>query len=465
MTFETDDHIGGIMEYQENLRDIVVDILLDIEKNQTPSHVALGRMLQKFQYLENHERRFISRLTKGTLERQITLDWMIGRFSSVKVKKMKPVIRAIIRMSVYQLFYMDGVPVSAVCNEAVKLTKKRGFKNLSGFVNGILRNMSRDPKKCQPDPENLSVFYSQPQWLVDEWTARYGKDQTKKISAWFLNPAPVTIRLVKGRISAEEFEAQMAAEGITAVRHSLIPNAYRISGFDYLESIDAFIDGCITVMDVSSMLAVKAAAIKPQDQIIDVCAAPGGKSLMAAELLEGSGHITARDLTEDKVALIEENIERLGAEHISAMVWDATVKREADKETADIVIADLPCSGLGVIGRKPDIRLRVLPEDLTSLAALQRQILTEVSDYVKPGGHLIYSTCTVSQEENENNVKWFLEHFPFEAESLEGVVPTQIKSETIPEGYVQLLPGTYDTDGFFIARFRKKQENKGYDYQ
>ncbi len=444
------------MEYQENLRDIVVDILLDIEKNKTPSHVALGRMLQKYQYLENHERRFISRLTKGTLERQITLDWMIERFSSVKVKKMKPVIKTIMRMSVYQLFYMDGVPVSAVCNEAVKLTKKRGFKNLSGFVNGILRNMSRNPERCQPDPENLSVCYSQPQWLVDDWIKRYGRAQTEKMSAWFLNPVPVTVRLIKGRISAEAFEAKMAAEGITAVRHPLISEAYTISGFDYLESVDLFLDGAITVQDVSSMLAVKAAGVKPGDQVIDVCAAPGGKSLMAAEALEGKGHITARDLTEDKIALIEENIDRLGARQISAMVWDATVKREADKETADVVIADLPCSGLGVIGRKPDIRLRVQPEDLTALAKLQRQILTAVSDYVKPGGHLVYSTCTVSREENENNVQWFLAHFPFEAESLEGLIPDQIKEAAVSKGYVQLLPGEYDTDGFFIARFRKK---------
>lgn len=446
------------MEYQENLRDIVCDILLDIEKNHTPSHVALGRMLQKYQYLENHERRFISRLTKGTLERQITLDWMIGRFSSVKVKKMKPVIRAIMRMSVYQLFYMDGVPVSAVCNEAVKLTKKRGFKNLSGFVNGILRNMSRNPEKCKPDPENLSVFYSQPQWLVDDWTDRFGKAQTEKMSAWFLNPVPVTVRLISGRITPEDFEAQMAGDGITAVRHPLIPEAYTISGFDYLESVDAFTDGCITVQDVSSMLAVKAAGIKPGDEVIDVCAAPGGKSLMAAEALKGQGHITARDLTEDKIALIEENIDRLGAENISAMVWDATVKREADIKTADVVIADLPCSGLGVIGRKPDIRLRVQPQDLTDLSKLQREILTAVSGYVKPGGHLVYSTCTVSIEENENNVQWFLKHFPFEAESLEGLIPDQIKEESVDRGYVQLLPGAYDTDGFFIARFRRKTE-------
>lgn len=444
------------MEYQENLRDIVCDILLDIEKNHTPSHVALGRMLQKYQYLENHERRFISRLTKGTLERQITLDWMIGRFSSVKVKKMKPVIRAIMRMSVYQLFYMDGVPVSAVCNEAVKLTKKRGFKNLSGFVNGILRNMSRNPEKCQPVSENLSVFYGQPQWLVDDWTKRFGKAQTEKMSAWFLKPVPVTVRLVKGRISADEFEAEMAAAKITAVKHPLVEEAYTISGFDYLESVDAFLNGCITVQDVSSMLAVKAAGVKAGDEVIDVCAAPGGKSLMAAEALNGRGHITARDLTEDKIALIEENIDRLGTENISAMVWDATVYREADKEKADVVIADLPCSGLGVIGRKPDIRLRVQPEDLEDLSALQRQILTAVASYVKPGGHLIYSTCTVSEAENENNVHWFLEHFPFEAESLEGLIPDQIKEATIPEGYVQLLPGEYDTDGFFIARFRRK---------
>lgn len=185
------------MTNSENLRDVVCDLLLEIEREQMPSHVAIRRMLEKYQYLSAGERRFISRLTRGTLERQITLDWMIERFSSVKIKKMKPVIRTILRMSVYQIKYMDGVPESAVCNEAVKLAKKRGFKNLSGFVNGILRNMIRNPEKLKVPEDDLPVCYSQPRWLADYWEQRYGRENTVKMFEWFLKEQPLTVRLRK----------------------------------------------------------------------------------------------------------------------------------------------------------------------------------------------------------------------------------------------------------------------------
>ena len=196
--------------------------------------------------------------------------------------------------------------------------------------------------------------------------------------------------------------------------------------------------------------------MKPTDRVIDVCASPGGKSIQISELLNGGGLIISRDLTESKVALIEENIQRMDAEHIQAECHDALVSVPEDKETADVVIADLPCSGLGVIGRKADIKYRVSREDIEALAKLQRDILTVVSDYVKPGGCLIYSTCTVNPEENEENVRWFQEYFPFETESLRGFLPKGISSDTMERGYIQLMPGEYGTDGFFIARFRRR---------
>ena len=197
---------------------------------------------------------------------------------------------------------------------------------------------------------------------------------------------------------------------VTAVQNTLVTEAFELKGYDYLGALPEFQEGLCTVQDVSSMLAVKAAGIKPSDKVIDVCAAPGGKSIQASELLE-DGEITARDLTENKVALIEENILRMGAEHIQAQCQDALEFVAEDEGTADVVIADLPCSGLGVIGRKPDIRYRMSREDMKSLARLQREILTVVSRYVKPGGTLIYSTCTVNPEENEENVRWFWRTF------------------------------------------------------
>lgn len=445
------------MTNSENLRDIVCDLLLEIERTQTPSHVAIRRMLEKYQYLENNERRFITRLTKGTLERRETLDALIERFSSVKVKKMKPVIRTILRMSVYQMQYMDGVPVSAVCNEAVKLTKKRGFKSLGGFVNGILRNMARQPEKMVISEDNLSLYYSQPQWLTESWIQTYGEAQTKQMFEYFLKEQPLTVRVCQNRISLEEFQKRMEAQGITAIQNAWVPEAFTLKGFDYLGALPEFREGLCTVQDVSSMLAVKAAGIKSTDYVVDVCAAPGGKSIYMSELLGDNGKIISRDLTEAKVALIEENIERLGAKHIEVQCQDALTWVADDKEKADVVFADLPCSGLGVLGRKADIKHRVTPEDLKALAQLQKDILKVVYGYVKPGGCLIYSTCTVNRMENEDNVRWFEENFPFELESLEEFLPKKMKKDSVKHGYIQLLPGEYGTDGFFIARFRRKK--------
>lgn len=444
------------MTNSENLRDIVCDLLLEIEKTGTPSHVAIRRMLEKYQYLGNSERRFITRLTKGTLERKETLDYLIQRFSSVKVKKMKPVIRTILRMSVYQMQYMDGVPVSAVCNEAVKLAKKRGFKSLSGFVNGILRNMARQPEKMELPKDNLSVYYSQPQWLVDKWTQDYGVEQTKAMFEYFLKEQPLTVRVCQNRISAEDFKKRMEMQKVTAVQNAWLEEAFELKGYDYLGALPEFKEGLCTVQDVSSMLVAKAAGVRLEDHIIDVCAAPGGKSIQISELLGDNGKIISRDLTEAKVELIEENIERLDAKHIQAECQDALELVPEDRASADIVIADLPCSGLGVIGRKADIKYRVTPADLKALQNLQRDILKVVSEYVKPGGCLIYSTCTVNRGENEANVQWFKEKFPFELESLEGYLPEGLVNDTAKQGYIQLLPGEYGTDGFFIARFRRK---------
>lgn len=442
------------MTNSENLRDIVCDILLEIEREQTPSHMAIRRMLEKYQYLAGGERRFISRLSRGTLERRLTLDWMINQFSKVKANKMKPVIRTILRMSAYQLQYMDGVPVSAVCNEAVKLAKKRGFKNLAGFVNGVLRNMSRNPEKLRVPDSDMSAFYSQPEWLVKYWTECYGREKTRKIFEYFLQESHMNVRVCKNRIKPEKFMERMAAQKVTAIQSSLIPEAFTLKGYDYLGALPEFKEGLCTVQDISSMLVAKAAAPGPSDRIIDVCAAPGGKSIQLSEMLT-EGRVTARDLTENKTELIEENIRRMGAEHITVQCQDALVFVAEDEAAADIVIADLPCSGLGVIGRKPDIKYRMNRESMKTLAGLQRDILSQVSGYVKPGGVLIYSTCTVNPEENEENVRWFLREFPFETESLKDYLPGEIVSETMESGYIQLMPGDYGTDGFFIARFRR----------
>ena len=441
-------------------RQIVLEVLTLIIKEGKFCHVVLGNVLDKYQYLEKRERAFITRVTEGTLEHMTEIDYIINQFSKVKVNKMKPVIRNILRMSVYQLKYMDTVPDSAVCNEAVKLAVKKGFHTLKGFVNGVLRNIARnlDNIKWPEDKiEALEVKYSMPSWIVKLWIDKYGIEKTEDILKDFQAEKPVTIRGIRSKISPEDLVKELETEGVKVVPHPYVEGGFYISDYDYLGSLDSFNEGHFAVQDVSSMLVGVLADPKEGDKVIDVCAAPGGKSLHMADLLNGTGHVDARDLTEYKVDLINDNIERLGLLNISADVKDASVKYSEDINTADIVIADLPCSGLGVLGKKADLKYKTQESDPEELSKIQRSILNAVCDYVKEGGVLMYSTCTIHPFENEDNVRWFLkEHPEFEIENLKEKVCDELKTGVSEEGWLQTLPGIHKCDGFFICRLVKK---------
>lgn len=385
-------------------------MLLAIDRDGQYSHLVLRDVLDKYQYLSKQERAFLTRLTEGTVERMLTLDYVIDQFSKTKVKKMKPLIRELMRLSVYQIMYMDGVPDAAVCNEAVRLARKRGFSGLSGFVNGVLRSVARGWKDVAF--QNESVRYSVPEWIIDGWNADYGRDVTEKMLEAFMQPAKITVRTNTQKCTPEELKDRLSQEGVTVEAIEGISYAFALSGFDYLAGLGSFQDGWFYVQDISSMTVAHAADPKKGDYIIDVCAAPGGKSSHLAELLDGSGMVEARDLTEYKVGLIEENILRHDLHNMKAVQQDATLFDEASVEKADILICDLPCSGLGVIGRKSDIRYKMTAEKAHDLAVLQQEMLDTVWKYVKRGGKLIYSTCTIHKEENEDNVAAFLQKHP-----------------------------------------------------
>ncbi len=445
-----------------NERELVLGILLEITRDGEYGHIALRNTLSKYQYLEKRERAFITRVVEGTLEHMLEIDYIINQFSKVKVNKMKPVIRTIIRSAVYQILYMDSVPNSAVCNEAVKLASKKGFVNLKGFVNGVLRNIDRNVSNIQyPDKKNmieyLSVRYSMPVWILEKWKKSYDWDQMERMLQGFLKERGTSIRCNLNRISKEELVKKLQEEGVTVKQHPYLEYALEISGYDYLGDLESFEDGDFQVQDLSSMLVAEAASPKEGDYVIDVCAAPGGKSLHIADKLKGTGHVEARDLTDYKVDLIWENIERSQMENIEAVRMDALKYDAASEEKADIVIADLPCSGLGVIGKKSDIKYKMTEKTQEELQKLQREILAVVHRYVKPGGTLIYSTCTINAEENIENVRWFLEQYPeFETRSLEPVLCSELKG-SVEEGCLQLLPGIHESDGFFISAFHKKK--------
>ena len=434
-----------------NTREIILDILLEITDRQALSHQVLKQALEKYQYLEKRDRSFITIVTEGTLENLIQIDYILNQYSKVKTKKMKPVILNILRMSVYQIRFMNSIPDSAVCNEAVKLASKRGFYQLKGFVNGILRNIVRNkdnpdfPDASEDLVKHLSIVYSMPEWIVTQWIADYGMEQTKNVLQAFLKEAPLTIRTNLSKITPEELEIRLKAEGVQAEKiiceeAPQLDYAFQIFGFDYLNRLESFREGLFYVQDISSMLVAELADPKENDFVIDVCAAPGGKSVHLAEKLHGTGMVEARDLTEYKVELIQENIERHQLSNMCAVQKDATVLDEASVGKADVVIADLPCSGLGVMRKKTDIKYKMTLETEKELVVLQQKMLDTVCLYVKAGGTLLYSTCTMDKMENEDNVAWFLEHHPeFELVKMQQIFPKE----------------TYG-DGFFLTKLQKK---------
>lgn len=429
-----------------SVRELVLDILIEVNEKEQYSHLVIRDVLNKYQYLEKQERAFLTRLAEGTIEHMLEMDFIIDSFSKIKVKKMKPLIRNLLRMSVYQLKYMDSIPDAAVCNEAVKLARKRGFGQLRGFVNGVLRNIARELSHLQYPDEKLEairfleVTYSVPAWIIEQWVKDYGFEKAKAICESFLQESPITIRTNLTKTTPAELKQKLIAEGVTVKEIETLSYAFEISGYDYLQSLSSFEEGLFYVQDVSSMMVAEIAAPDMGSYIIDVCAAPGGKSSHLAEKLEGTGRVEARDLTEYKVSLIEENIVRHGLENMNAVQIDATIYDEASEEKADVLICDLPCSGLGVMGKKTDIRYKMTKEKQKELVQLQRKILDTVHTYVKKGGILVYSTCTIHKDENTGNVAWFVEKYPeFEV----------LFSE-------QIFPGEEYHDGFFIAKLRRK---------
>ena len=434
-------------------REIVLDVLLEVLEKGNFVHLVLNQALKKYQYLEKADRAFITRVTEGTLDALNQMDDVINRYSKMSTQKMKPVIRNLLRLSVYQILYMDRVPDSAVCNEAVKLAAKRHFAGLKGFVNGVLRTIARNKETIVfQDPW---VELCLPEWLYKMWFFEYGGERTAAMARSFLKEGATTVRVKPEKI--EEAMESLKKQGVTVKEEPLFPGILYLKNYDYLESLDAFQNGWLQVQDLSSALVGKLAPPQKGSLVLDVCAAPGGKSLHM-ELMMGSGQVEAQDVSDRKTALIEENARRGGFENVVCRTWDARVLDESMVEKADLVLADLPCSGLGILGKKPDIKWRMSPEQMKELEALQREILSVVWRYVKPGGRLVYSTCTVNPGENQKNAKWFEESFPFEPVDLSGRLGPDFGEESLKNGWIQLLPGIHPGDGFFISVFRKKEQ-------
>lgn len=445
----------------ENTREIVLDMLLLVDKEEVYSHRIIRDVLFKYDYLSGQEKAFIKRLFEGTIERRIELDYILNTVSSVPVKKMKPLIRNLLRMSTYQILYMDSVPNAAAVSEAVKLAGKRKFVNLKGFVNGILRKLAKGYQVILPDEEKnpvsyLSVVCSMPEWIVKHFLNSYSYEEVKKLLEALLAVRPVTIRFAPmPQTEKEALIKKMQADGVEVKEHPYVKEACYLYNCENMAALPGFYEGKFTVQDASSMLAVAAAGIKEGDKVLDICAAPGGKSMLAATYAGVNGLVEARDVSEFKVESIEENIERMGLTNIRTKVFDATVADDSMAEWADVVLADVPCSGLGVMGKKRDIKYRQKEESLAEIVTLQKSILKQAVNYVKPGGTLLFSTCTINPSENEEMVAFINRELGLVPDSVEQYVKKLPGTDTAKEGYLQLLPHVHDTDGFFFARFKK----------
>ena len=445
-----------------NTREIILDMLCEICEKGSYSHIVLRQTLRKYQYLDKRDRAFITRITEGTLENRILLDYIIDKFSNVKVKKMKPLIRNLLRMSVYQIMFMDSVPVSATCNEAVKLAIKRSFGQLRGFVNGVLRAVIRNkdeikyPNASENLVEYLNVVYSMPSWIVEQLIVQYGAEEASRIiKAMSTHSEAICVRANTTDSTIEDIIKMLEEDDIKVTRSDIYDKALYLENIDYLENTEAFNEGLISVQDLSSMLVAVIANPKSGDLCMDLCAAPGGKALHLWEMMKGEGKVIARDISDYKVGLIEENIDRTQSMGVEAQVYDATELDEEYIGKADVVVADLPCSGLGIIGKKSDIKYNETRENQKDLVKLQREILKNAWQYVKVGGTLVYSTCTLNKEENIENVKFIEENYPLKLVDISTYVPEGFCGGTARKGYIQMLPGINGTDGFFISRFER----------
>ena len=429
-----------------NLRKLSLETLLAAEKSDGKATALIKADLEKIKELPKNQRSFYNRLTKGTLEQQIRLDYILSFYLTKPVSKLKPPLRWILRLSVYQIYEMQSIPQSAVVNEAVKLASLKGFSSMKGLINGVLRNVIRDPARVkQPsksDPvKYISVMYSMPEYLVSKWIGDYGAEAAEKICAAFLKERPIVIRLKTGGCSPDATLESLRAEGVSVRIPDGAPDgAAEIADFGALNRLSAFKNGSIYVQDTGSQLAVAFLELGPGMTILDLCAAPGGKSMTAADRAGESSLVTARDVNEEKTALIDENIKRCGFANIKTETADASVFNENDVEKYDVVIADLPCSGYGVIGRKPDVKYHASKEKEDALVSIQRSILMNAVRYVKPGGQLLFSTCTLSKKENEENAAFISSEYGLK----------NVCTKT-------LLPGINADDGFFISVFRKEK--------
>lgn len=440
-----------------NVRDAALTILLAVDKNQAYSNLLLHNTIEKYK-IDEKDRALLTELTYGTLQHKYTLDYYLEPFIRGKVDIW---VRWLLRLSLYQMEYLSRIPAHAAVNEAVEIAKRRGHKGIASMVNGILRSILREGVRSTDAIENpnerLAIATSHPQWLVDRWVESYGYEQTATMLEENNIPPVQTARVNLTKATVEQVLTTLEREGVKAERSDIMPECI-IFKTGQAARTGAFRNGLITIQDESSMLPANVLDPQPGMKVLDMCAAPGGKTTHIAEKMQNDGQILAMDLHPHKLDLIEENSARLGVDIVQTAPIDGRKAASfLGKESFDAVLVDAPCSGLGVMRRKPDIKYTKREEDLESLQTIQLAILDNAVQVLKPGGRLVYSTCTVDKRENEGTVEVFLSDHPeMEAEPLTNLPEKLLAKQQ--NGMLQVFPQDFGSDGFFVAAFRKKGE-------
>ncbi|MGN5882149.1 MULTISPECIES: 16S rRNA (cytosine(967)-C(5))-methyltransferase RsmB [Staphylococcus] len=432
----------------QTVREAAFETLLSINQDKAYSNLKINEVLKESD-MSRADKGLFTELVYGTLKHKFTLDYYLKPFVQTRIKGW---MRTLLWMSIYQYKYLDKIPDHAIINEAVEIAKQRGGLHNSKVVNGILRNMMRsvlpNPSEIKDDQQRIAIEYSLPKWIVKHWVTHHGLETTEAIAKSLIERPGQTVRVNTNRTTVEDAIARLEKEEYEVQQDNDIAYCLHIYGRPVVES-RAFKDGYVSIQDKSSMFVAEILAPSEGEMILDACSAPGGKACQTAELLQGTGQVDATDIHEHKIELIEHNIKKLRLNNVHAFQHDAT--QPYDKKY-DKILVDAPCSGLGVLRHKPEIKYAQTKDTVDGLVELQLKIMNNIKDFVKPGGVIVYSTCTIEQMENENVIYTFLKQnkdFEFEPFSHPR---TGEKVKTL-----QILPQDFNSDGFFITKIRRKE--------
>ncbi len=442
------------MEKNKTVRTIAYDVLYEVEKNRAYANIALDKALLHSQ-LNDADCRLATEIVYGCVKMKLHLDTIIKAYCKKNKIDLRTLI--ILRMALYQLIYLERVPEHAILDESVKLSKFLEL-NTDKFINAVLRSYLRNeevivwPNKRKARNQYISKWYSFPQWMVDMWVKAYGFQDTEKLCEYFNASATTWIRVNTLKATPEEVLEKLKELNIYAKQHTYLKQAIQISSFQNVRDSSLFKEGKIIVQDLSSMLPAYILSPQSNHRILDMCAAPGGKTTQISAIMKNTGEVVACDIHTHRVKLIEENLTRLNVSNVNCIVSDARNLSEKYNEYFDSILLDAPCSGLGVLNRRADLRWNKRRADIDSLVSLQESLLDEATKYLKPGGILIYSTCTLNKKENEEQLNVFLEkHSDFE------LVPFELFGQECLEGYKTIYPFLDESDGFFVSKLQRKE--------